>query len=470
MGIFKRKEELDLTGGSVGYNLFHLSLPIVVINLMRTAYNLVDTFWLGQVSKEALAAVTFAFPLVFFLISLGMGLAVAGSVLVAQYEGSGQTDMVDFAASQTVTFSFLASVLLGTVGYFFVEELVGLLGAEPAVLPLATGYMEIVSLGLFFMFGFSVFISLLRGYGDTFTPMLLMFGAVTLNMLLDPFLIFGWWIFPELGVQGAAIATVFCRGLAALIGFGILMSGWKGITVSFAQMVPDFAFFRKMVRLGLPASVEGTGRSLSINLLVAIVGTFPTAVVSGYGIGIRIFSMVFLPAMAVGRGVETMTGQNVGIEKFDRAEEVNYLAAKFMFLLQTLFGVLIFLYPEPIVAVFTDSAEVVRVGAEFLRYVALSFGFIGVLRAFTGGFRGAGKTAIAAVISIATLGLIRLPIAYVGSILQGPPGVWLAFPISNVAGAVIAFLWFRRGTWKQKVVDGKKDVVSETSEHLESVE
>ncbi|MDY6774068.1 MAG: MATE family efflux transporter [Candidatus Nanohaloarchaea archaeon] len=460
--VFKRKEDLDLTSGSIGYNLFHLSLPIVVINLLRTAYNLVDTFWLGQLSKEALAAVTFAFPLVFFLISLGMGLAVAGSVLVAQYEGRGESGMVDFAASQTVTFSFLASVLLGTVGYFFVDELLGFLGAEPSVLPLATGYLQIVSLGLFTMFGFAVFISLLRGYGDTFTPMLLMFAAVALNMILDPFLIFGWWMFPELGVEGAAIATVFCRGLAALTGFGILLSGWKGISVSFGQMVPDLEFFRKMLRLGLPASVEGTGRSISVNLLVAIVGTFPTAVVSGYGIGIRVFSMIFLPAIAVGRGVETMTGQNVGLERFDRAEEVNYLAAKFMFLLQSAIGVLIFLYPRPVVAVFTNSPEVIRVGTEFLRYVALSFGFIGVLRAFTGGFRGAGKTTIAAVISVATLGAIRLPLAYLGSVLDGTSGVWLAFPVSNVAGAAIAYLWFRRGSWREKVVGDEKPEYEET--------
>ncbi|MFB6167146.1 MAG: MATE family efflux transporter, partial [Candidatus Nanohaloarchaea archaeon] len=426
-----------------------------------------DAFWLGKLSKEALAAVTFAFPVVFFLISLGMGLAVAGTILVAQNEGRGRRDRVDFAASQTVTFSVLASLVIGTLGYAASGTIMRLMGAAPDVHPLATGYLQIVSTGIFFIFGFAVFISLLRGYGDTVTPMLLMFGSVALNIALDPFIIFGWSAFPALGVQGAAIATVFSRGVAALAGLAILLSGWKGIQISLREMVPDPAFLRRMLKLGVPASVEGTGRSLSVNLIVAIVGTFSTAVVSGYGVGIRVFSLIFLPAMAVGKGVETMTGQNVGVERFERVEEANGLAARTMFILQSIIGVLVFLFPGPVVAAFSAEPGVVAAGSEFLRYVALTFGFIGVLRAYTGGLRGAGRTVAAAAISVATLGLIRLPLAYFGSTLYGPTGVWIAFPFSNVAGAVLAYLWFRRGTWRKSVVEERP--VEESVEGYEPV-
>ncbi|MFC4448268.1 MATE family efflux transporter [Halorussus aquaticus] len=477
MNFFEGQEELDLTDGGIVKPLVILSLPIVITNLMQTAYNLADTFWLGQYSTEALAAISFGFPMVFLLISLGMGLSVAGSVLVAQHTGADETEEAEYAASQTVSFAFIASVILGAVGYPFVRPFLDFLGASPAVLPGATAYMQVIALGLPFMFGFFVFISLMRGAGDTLTPMFVMAGTVVLNVVLDPFLINGWTVvrnapvvgtvgFPELGIQGAAIATVFSRSVAMLVGLGIMLSGSRGIEINLEDMRPDFQYLRKILQIGLPASVEGTGRALSINALLLIVGLFPTTVVAAYGIGTRVFSVIFLPAIAVARGVETMTGQNIGAGKPDRAAKANYVAAKGLFVVLAVLGVLIFLVPTPIVAVFTDDPAVLEEGATFLRYVALSFGFIGVMRAFTGGFRGAGETLVAAAISITTLAGIRLPVAYVASQFRlsipfvpegaifGVRGIWVAFFVSNVTGALIAWAWFSRGTWREGDVRG----------------
>jgi putative MATE family efflux protein len=455
--VFKTKNDLDLTNGPVGKNLFYLSLPIVIINLLQVTYNIADTFWLGQLSKDALAAITFAFPLVFFLISLGMGVSVAGSVLIAQFEGNNRRDRVDFAASQTITFFTALSVILGALGYFFIGRIVRLMGASPDVAVAATGYMQIVSIGLFFMFGFFVFMSLMRGYGDTVTPMILMFVTVVLNIVLDPFLIFGWWIFPAMGVEGAAIATVFSRGLAMLVGLYLLWSGRRGIEISLPLMKPDPGFLKKMLHIGVPASIESTGRSISVNALVAVIGlTFADTIVAGYGIGVRIFSMIFLPAIAVGKGVETMTGQNLGAGNFDRAGESPWIATKYTFAILTSIGVLTFVLARPISAIFTTDPAVADVSAQFLRYVALSFGFIGVLRAYTGSFRGAGKTITAAVISIATLGLIRLPIAAFAAPGFGAEGVWAAFFISNILGGAIAYGWYQRGTWRQSLTEEER--------------
>lgn len=463
--VFKSKDELNLTEGPVTKNLFYLSLPIIMMNLLQTAYNIADTFWLGQLSDVALAAITFAFPLVFFLISLGMGLSVAGSVLVAQYEGKGEREKVDFAASQTITFSLIASLILGTLGYFFIGKIVSLMGASPGAEAAATGYLQIISAGLFFMFGFFVFISLMRGFGDTVTPMLLMFGSVALNIILDPFLIFGWSIFPAMGVEGAAVATIFSRGLAMLVGLWILFTGREGVQIKLSKMYPDLSFFKKMLRIGIPASIEGTGRSVSVNLLVAVIGlTFAQTVVSGYGIAVRIFSLIFLPATAVGKGVETMTGQNLGAGKTERAEAAANAGAKYTFLILTGIGLVTFTFAYPISAIFTKSPEVAAVSAEFLRYVSFSFGFIGILRAYTGSFRGAGATITAAIISVGALGAIRLPIAYFGANSIGTVGVWIAFFASNTIGAIVAYLWYRIGDWKEKNLtdqDKQKGQVSE---------
>jgi putative MATE family efflux protein len=400
--------------------------------------------------------------MVFLIISLGMGLAVAGSILVAQYTGADKKREAEYAASQTIGFASVVSVVIGAVAYVFVGDVLALLGPAPDVLRLATGYMEIISLGIFFMFGFLVFVSLMRGYGDTITPMLVMLGSVALNVVLDPILIFGWGPFPQWGIEGAAIATVFSRGLALVVGLWIMFTGRRGVRIRLRSVVPDLSYGRRLIRIGVPASVEGTGQAVAINLLMFIVGTFSTPVVAAFGIGVRVFSVIFLPAIAVSRGVETMSGQNIGAGKPARAALTARVAARTTFAVLAAAGVVTFLFADPIVALFTDDRAVIEVGATFLRYVAPSFGFIGIMRSYNGGFRGAGKTLTAAAIAVTMLGGIRLPIAWVASRVMGPPGIWLSFLISNVAGAVIAYVWFQRGTWRS--ADGRGPPVADVTD------
>ncbi len=469
-GLFKSREEFDLTEGGIGKPLFYLSLPIIVQNLFQTAYNLGDTFWLGQFDTTALAAISFAFPMVFLLISLALGLSVAGSVLVAQHTGAGRERKAEHAASQTISYAIIASLVLGVIGYFFVDEFLVVLGAGPDIAPLVEEYMQVYSIGLVAVFGFAVFMALMRGYGDTLTPMYVMAGSVVINIVLDPILIFGFqnnplfgllgargletWLFALTsytgsGIGGAAIATVFARALAFGVGLVIMFRGNRGVKIRLRQMIPGRSFARKAVDIGVPASVEGTARSLSINLLLFIIAAFPESVVAAYGIGTRIFSVIFLPALAVSQGVETMTGQNIGARKLDRAAETNHFGARAMLVGLTVLGAVVLIAPEPIAAVFTNDPAVITQSATFLRFSALSFGFIGVMRAYTGGFRGAGKTMIAAAVSVISLGLVRLPIAWLGTAALGTVGLWIAFPVSNVAGGLVAYLWFKRGSWRE---------------------
>ncbi|WP_336034375.1 MATE family efflux transporter [Halobacterium yunchengense] len=442
------QDDLELTEGPIAKPLVYLSAPIVVTNLFQVAYNLADTFWVGRYSTEALAAISFAFPMVFLLISLGMGLSVAGSVMVAQYTGAGDERRAEYAASQTVAFAVVVSLVLGGIGYFVVDDLLAFFGAAPDVYPLAVEYMRVIALGLVFLFGFLMFISLMRGYGDTVTPMVVMFGSVVLNIALDPFLIFGWWVFPRMGLEGAAVATVFSRALALAVGLGVMFTGRRGVQINLRDMAPDPAFARRILELGLPASVEGTGRALSVNLMLLVVGLFPTPVVAAFGIGTRVLSVVFMPAIAVARGVETMSGQNIGAGEYDRAAAASRFAARAMFVLLSLVGVVGWVWARPVIDVFTSDPEVVVIGITFMRYVAPTFGFMGIMRAYNGSFRGAGKTLTAAVIAVGTFGVVRLPLAYGASSVIGADGIWLSFAVSNVLGAVAAYAWYQRDTWR----------------------
>ncbi|ELZ40687.1 sodium-driven multidrug efflux pump [Halorubrum californiense DSM 19288] len=458
-GLFKSQSELDLTSGSIPKSLFFLSFPIVITNLLQVGYNLADTFWLGRFSTEAIAAISLGFPLVYLFISLGLGLTVAGSVLVAQHTGAEESAEAEYAASQTVTFTLLAGAAIGAVGFIFIDELLQVFGAEPAVLSLAVDYMEVISVGLPFLFGFTVFIALMRGAGDTITPMLVMLGTVVLNVALDPLLIFGVGPLPRLGVEGAAVATVFSRGCAMAVGLWLMFRGSHGIQIHFRQMVPDLGYSKKLLRIGVPASVENTGRAISVNAVLVIVTLFSTSVIAAFGVGIRVFSMIFMPAIAIDRGVEAMTGQNIGAGREDRVVATNRFAAKTSFLLLSGLGVLTFVFAPSIIRVFDSTPAVVAEGATFLRWIAPTFGFVGILRAYSGGFRGAGKTLTAATIAVVLFGFIRLPIAYVASqglipfdvwFLGGrtPTGIWFAFAVSSVVAAVVAASWFELGKWR----------------------
>jgi putative MATE family efflux protein len=290
-----------------------------------------------------------------------------------------------------------------------------------------------------------------------------MFGSVGVNVALDPFLIFGWWVFPELGVAGAAYATVFSRSLALFVGIAIMLKGDRGVRIHPRQMLPDLDYFRRIAALGGPASVEVTGRALSVNFLLVVVGLFSTTVVAAFGIGTRIFSVIFLPAIAVAQAVETMSGQNIGAGKPDRAEATADFAAKTMFVVLSAMGVVVFVFTEPIVAVFTTDPAVVEEGANFLRTVAPTFGLLGVLRAYSGSFRGAGKTLISAAIAILALGAVRLPVAWFGAQSFGPSGIWWSFVVSNVLGAAVAVVWYKQGTWRDADVT-QPDVVDDIDE------
>jgi len=441
--ILEKRKNIDLTTLDIPHALFYLGLPIVFINLLNIAYNLADTFWLGRLSEKALAAITFSFPLIFLFISLGLGFSIAGSILVAQNTGAGNKREVSYAGGQAFIFSIIISLILGIVSITMIEPILRFLGASPEVMPLGVSYMKWIIYFLPFLFGFAVFVSLMRGHGDTFTPMLVMTFSVILNIILDPILIFGWWIFPALGIEGAAIATIFCRGIGFLMGLFILFSNFAGFKIYLKDLIPNFSYFKKLLRVGIPASIETTSRAIFANAMLLVVGNFSTEVVAGYGIGIKVFSMVFLPALAVSRSVETITGQNIGACNFKKAKEVSYLAAKFMFLLMTGLGVVSYILAPQIISVFTNSQEVINTGAEFLKYISLTFGFIAGARIFGGGFRGAKQTTLAAMIAFITMGIIRFPVSYFLSPIIGPKGIWIAFATSNIVGLGVALFWFK---------------------------
>ncbi|WP_232745121.1 MATE family efflux transporter [Halorubrum aethiopicum] len=490
--------EDSITEGGLLRPLFRLAWPIVVIQLLQVTYNVVDTLYLGRLSAEAVGAISLAFPLIFLLIAVAGGFTTAGAILVAQYTGAKGDESAGLVAGQTIVTVAVLSVFIGIGGYFYTRPALALLpsDAETAatVIPLAADYMEVIFLGIPLMFGFFVFSALMRGYGDTRTPMAVMFVSVLLNVLLDPFLIFGFadnplfgWLaslpgagalesvaldpialeasllaatgFAGYGVEGAALATILSRGVATGIGIWALFATDLGPDVGLADLRPDLAFIGDISRLGLPSSVEQTTSALAMITLTAMVVTFSPPVVAAYGLGNRLISLVFLPAMGLGRAIDTMVGQNLGADRADRAGRAVRVAATTGAGVMFLVAVVAATFTEPIVSVFLgdvpDAPATVSYAAEYVRIRSVEFAFIGVSQVILGAFRGAGNTKTAMVISVLTLWVGR--VASVGYLVfvagWGATGVWVGMALGNVLGAVVGVAWFSRGTWANRYIE-----------------
>jgi len=474
----------SITEGSLVRPLFHLAWPIVVIQLLQVTYNIADTLYLGRLSADAVGALSLAFPLVFLLIAVAGGFTTAGAILVAQYTGAEGDESAGLVVGQTVTFVGFLSIVLGIAGYFYTRPALSILPSDPDtsadVIPLAADYMEIIFLGMPFLFGFFVFSALMRGYGDTRTPMYVMVVSVFANVLLDPFFIFGFdgnplftWAglfdleasllsatgFVGFGIEGAAFATIIARGGGTAIGLYLLFASGVGPAVQFSHLRPDLSFIEDIIRLGTPSMVEQSTSALAMVTLTAMVVTFAPPVVAAYGLGNRIISLVFLPAMGLGRAVDTMVGQNLGAARADRAERSVWLAASTGAGVMLLVAVVAVLFPEPIVSVFLgdvpNAPETIENGVNYLRVRSTEFAFIGITQVMLGAFRGAGNTKIAMSISIITLWVGR--VGTVGILVfvlgWGATGVWIGMAVGNVVGAAVSVPWFLRGTWREKFIE-----------------
>ncbi len=457
----------SLTEGPIIKSLVSLTIPIVFANILQTAYQLTDTFWVGRLGKAAVAAVSLSFPIIFLLTSLGGGLAIAGTILVAQYKGKRDQQNVDFITAQTLILMLVISVVISFVGYFAAHPVMKLMGAQPAVLPGATSYLQISFMGLVFVFGYAVFQSLMRGVGNVKTPMYIVLGTVLLNLGLDPLFIFGYGPVPAFGVSGAAVATIGTQGIAAFIGMIVLLSGKFGIRLHRQDFKPDFALIRRMFSLGFPASIEQSTRALGMTIMTFLVASFGTVIIAAYGIGSRILSFVIIPALGLSMATSTLVGQNIGAQKVERAEKIARTSALIGFLVLTAVGVVIFFTAGYLSEFFIPGEpEAIRSSSLFIRVMALTFGFIGIQQVLNGAFRGSGNTLVTMVLSIVSLWVLRFPLAYILSehTHLASKGIWWAFPVTNVLAAVITVAWFMKGSWKQKKITPEMKTADKVAE------
>ena len=472
---------VDVIDGGLIWPLIVLSVPIILANLLQVGYNLADTFWVGRLGQEGVSALSYAWAIIFLVISAAIGFTVAGTVLIAQNKGAGNVDRVSRVAGQTISFVLLFSIVVGVVGYLLSPSLLQLIGAEPGTTEYtyALQYVRVEFLGMPLIFAFFIFQSLLQGWGDTRTPLYLMAFSVGINVVIDPFFILGFqdnvvfawlglealeaWLyeatgFDGLAVMGAAIATILSRFLGAAIGMWLLLSDRVGIQLEPADFVLERETVRSIVSIGAPASIEVSTKAVSVTVITALVAIAGNEAVAAYGIGSRVTSVVVLPALGLARGVETVVGQNLGAGQVKRAKRGVYAAAGLITASLLAFSAGVFFLAEPIVGLFVTGggeAAVTAIGSEYLQIVSLSYVFLGVFYVVQGGFRGSGSTRAAMVFAFTGFLLFQVTFAYTFAVPfgLGATGIWYAEALANVCMVIVAGLYFLRGTWTRSVVD-----------------
>lgn len=465
----KNKEDRrdEILEGPIVKTILVLAIPVMISSALHTGFNIVDTYWLGQLGAAEVGAPTAAWPVLFTFLSIGMGLSTAGVSLVSQHTGAGGSEKAEEAAGQVFGFLIILGAVTALIGFFASPHILRLLGTPEDTFPHAVSYLRIVSLSMPFVFSYIAFRFLLRGIGDMVRPMLIRAVLVLVNLILDPLLIFGWAFFPELGVSGAAIATALARTTAALVGIYLLFAGRVGIKVTLKSMKLKFRWIKQIIRIGAPATIARAESAVGFVFLFAIVAVFGEAPVAAYGIGRRVIHVMTIGIWGFAGATMTMVGQNIGADQTERGETIVKRAMLISFTMLVIFGLMIVFFRYQIMEFFIDEQEVIDVGANYLAIFAMSIPFFGIYRVLDSTFKGTGHTIPVLFLTLFRIwglrlflsALLALPVINLGIVTLnigfdiGITGVWYGMAASNILGAGLSSLYYLTGRWKEKTIE-----------------
>ncbi len=439
----------DLTEGKPGKLILRFATPMLIGNVFQQVYNVTDSIIVGKfLGKEALAAVGASFPLIFLLISFIIGIASGSTILISQFFGAKDLDKVRRTIDTLYIFLFFASILVTILGITFSAPIFRLIKLPEELIPMATLYMSIYLSGSVFFFGFNGSSAILRGLGDSKTPLYFLILSTIINIFLDILFIvvFKW------GISGAAIATVISQTGAFLTLVIYLNRTHPIMNLSWRRMIWDKKIFSSSVKIGLPTGFQQTFVSIGMIALLRIVNDYGTNVIAAYSVAGRIDGMAALPAMNFGTALSTYVGQNIGAKKMNRVKQGLLDTLKMSGVTAIITSALIIIFRHQLMALFVSDPNVIKIGAEYLLIVSGFYIMFSSMFVIGGVMRGAGDTLIPMFITLFSLWIIRIPLAAFLSKFIGVQGIWWAIPIAWFMGMSLSFLYYRTGRWKLKNV------------------
>ncbi len=439
----------DLTVGNEARLIFNFAVPLVFGNLFQQLYHVVDSIIVGNyLGKEALAAVGASSPIFYALIAFIIGIGSGATVVISQYFGAKDLAKVKRAIDTIFIFLFVASIVTTAIGITFSEEIFRFLHVEEAVIPMATQYFNVFMIGMVAFFGFSATSSVLRGLGDSLTPLVFMIIATVINIGLDILFIvqFNW------GIEGVAWATVIAQGIAFIAGAIYLTHRHQIISFRVTEFTFDRAIFKQSIKIGLPTGFQQTFVALGLMALIRIVNNFDTNVLAAFSVASRIDALAAMPSLNLASALAAFVGQNLGAGKIERIRKGlrATLMMSWCISLVVMTGVICF--GQHIMAVFIQDAEVIRHGTNYLIIVSSFYMVFSTMFVMHGILRGAGDTLIPMFITLFSLWIIRIPFAVFLSERFGVNGIWWAIPIGWSMGLIGSILYYLSGRWKLKSI------------------
>lgn len=443
----------DLTTGSIPRHLIVFSLPMLAGSALQTAYSFVNAIWVGHfLGTTALAAVTVSFPVVFVLIAVGAGLTLATSILISQHYGARDMPALRRVVDSSTVLIGVLSLALLAGGEFLAPQILRAMDTPPDVLPLAVDYLRIFLISLPMGFGLALTRSMLQGIGDSTTPLYYQGGSLLLTAALDPVLMFGWLGLPVLGLNGTAWATVIAQAIGLWALVARLRRRGNPVAPALGRRGFDWGTTWTTIRIGLPSAVQQSLISVGMVFVTGIVNGFGRDATAAFGAASRVDQLAFMPALTFSLAVSTLAGQNIGAERHHRVRQVflwGCLLSGGITLAASLLAVSL---PRAMLSIFTSDAGVIDLGAGYLRIVGSCYVFFAVMFVSNGVINGAGHTLVTTVVSLVSLWVVRVPLAYwLSRRLGRVEGVWYAIALSFGVSMLSSLGYYLTGRWRRPV-------------------
>jgi len=438
-----QKNKGTLTDGPIARTLFNLTLPMFFGLLGMVAFNLADTYFIGQLGTAELAAISFTFPVVMMVFSIAMGLGVGTSTVVSRAIGEGDGAKVKRLTTDSIILSILVVAIFVVIGILTIEPLFTLLGAPSTVLPLIQEYMLIWYLGMIAVVVPMVGNNATRATGDTQTPSIIMTVSVVINIILDPLLIFGWGPVPGMGLTGAALATVISRFLTLVVAIWLLHRDAM-LTFERPQMKVMWQSWQAVLYVGIPTAATDIISPVATGIVTKLIASYGTAAVAGFGIATRLEMFALMVIMALASVLSPFVGQNWGAKAYDRAVIGVKYSQRFALVWGMLTVIVMPLFAAPLANIFDSNPAVISVVVLYFWIVPLRYGFQGNLKLGTTVLTVLRLPLDAALLNIIQTFALYIPLAYLGSELFGLGGIFGASSISFMITATLAHFWLKR--------------------------
>lgn len=444
----------DMTIGSIPRHLLSFSIPMLIGNLMQVGYSVINTIWVGNiVGKDAIGATAVSFPIIFILLGISGGATMATTILVAQYFGAKDHAMVEKVVNNSFSVALILGSILTLAGIISSDYLLKLMGTPTEIFAMASSYLKISIGGFILMYLSFLITSILRGIGDTKTPLIFMAIGVAVNAILDPLLIIGVGPLPKLGLNGAAVASLFAQGLALVLAVFYLNKKDHIVALNPRKFILDRKLTMLLLKIGFPSIIQQCLVSIGSAFITTYINAFGASAMNAYGAASRIDQIAFMPAMSLSMAVSALTGQNLGAKKPERIKEIFKWGIIMTSVITFAISLLAVLLPRPLLSIFGLSGIDLNIGTTYLYYIGPFYILFAIMFISNGVINGAGHTMTTMFFSLLSLWVIRVPLAAVLSKTSlGLTGIWISISGSFFVVMTTSLIYYFSGRWKKAVI------------------